>query len=96
METRTVKELLQVMLDNKHYFKRYLCLLVSDLYYVHHKITHIEVDVLIEYINTNRPSKYDSYDAFCNRKYRYYWTPGNIKPRIKWMKQHINKLSNEN
>ena len=50
---------------------------------------------LDDYINSHRPAKFSSYDAFKYRKSAYYWTPFQIKPRIKWLKQEIKKLEKQ-
>jgi len=89
---RDVKTLLQLMLDNQHLFKDGLCKWGWNLFLNKH-ISWEEWFILHGYIQNNRPSKYSSINAFLNRKYDFYWTIDEIKPRIKWLKHHINKLS---
>lgn len=92
---RTIKELLQVMLDNQQYFEDGLCSWVTDLYWESKfkLITHNEVAKIKAYITENRPSKFSSISAFKNRHREYYWEVGNINPRIEWLKKHIKKNS---
>lgn len=85
---RTIKELLQVMLDNKHLFKSGLCCWV-DLLWAYDLINYKEHVILSEYINENIPI-IGKVRMFFSRD-SYYWESGNIKPRIKWLKKHINK-----
>ena len=89
---RTIKELLQVMLDNQQLFEEGLCKWIIRLF--HNKlITATEFCHLTFYVRGNRPSKFSSIDAWQHRDAQYYWKFGDIKPRIKWIKQHIKKLS---
>jgi hypothetical protein len=88
---RTIKELLQVMLDNQKYFHGGLCYWVYMLYQ-YNLITEGEFVIITNYITVNRPSKYSSIDAFIKRNSAYYWPFGKISPRIKWIKKHINLL----
>ncbi len=85
---RSIKELLEIMLENKSYFFSGLCDLVHDLRYCG-DITQEERILLINYIKYNRPSKWSSLSAFKNRSSGYYWKRKDIKPRIKWIKKHI-------
>jgi hypothetical protein len=85
---RTIKELLQVMLDNQDLFETGLCYWVSNLYFSD-KIDAIERRLLINYIRDNKPSMFSSIDAFKNRNKDYYWTKENITPRIKWINKNL-------
>jgi len=89
---RNIKELLQVMLDNTRLFRDGLCnyvqLLQSGLLLDLH-----EVKMLLVYIEYNRPSKWSSFNAYRNCNILFYWDMGDIKPRIKWIKKHIKKVS---
>jgi hypothetical protein len=79
---RTTKELLIVMLlavDNGLY-RRGLCGLNDRLYH-HHIIDIQEWSCLSNYIRQNPPKK--KYDDI------WYWKPGNVKPRIAWLKKQI-------
>jgi hypothetical protein len=93
MKERSIKELLQLMLDNQHCFNGGLCKWVIKLYYFK-LITFTELLVLKEYIMLNRPSMFSSFEGFKWRFSRgYYWKPDNIVPRIKWLLYHIKKNS---
>jgi hypothetical protein len=85
---RSIKELLQITLENQKYFYSGLCGFVSGLQYSD-KITWEERRLLLNYITDNRPSKWSSLSAFRSRNSAYYWKETDIKPRIKWIKKHI-------
>jgi hypothetical protein len=91
MGTRSIKELLQVMLDNQSCFTTGLCHWTTDLYY-NSLITRNERYILLDYINESRPSMFSSIDTFLSKDSDYYWKCRNIKPRIKWLKKQISKL----
>jgi hypothetical protein len=85
---RSIKDLLNLTLENQELFDVGLCnwfvkLLGQEL------ISSSEFCRLYEYIDKNRPSKFSSIEAFLHRNISYFWNPGNIKPRIKWLKKHI-------
>jgi hypothetical protein len=92
MKERSIKELLQLMMDNQHCFDEGLCKWVSNLYHFG-KITFIESFILLNYIRYNRPFIFSSFEAFWFRITSYYWEPDNIVPRIKWLQYHIKKNS---
>lgn len=77
---KTIKELLQLMLDNKHKFTYGLCSLNDNLW-MDDIVTNDEYFELMNYINNNPPKKVYS-DI-------YFWEKGNIKPRLEWIEQHI-------
>ncbi len=87
---KPIKELLQVMLDNQNLFHRGLCDWTMRLYHFD-KITADEHLFLHRYIKSNKPSIFSSIDCFLEkmRGSLFYWKPGDIKPRIKWIKKHI-------
>lgn len=87
---RTIKELLQLMLDNPQLFDRGLCFWTNGLYGAG-LIGLYELDELDDYIAKNRPSMFSSIDAYLRSNTGYYWKCGRIKPRIKWLKKHIVK-----
>lgn len=89
---RTIKELLELMLEHQECFSAGLCQW-NDRLYLNNIITCEESDELQYYINNNRPSKYSSLDAYNHQHSGYYWADRNIKPRIKWLKKHIKKNS---
>lgn len=90
---RTIKELLILMMCNTHLFKEGLCSWKARLYW-NNIITLEECELLDQYIEDNRPSKFSSIDAFIHKNNVYYWKACNIKPRIKWLKKHI-RLNNK-
>ncbi len=85
---RSIKELLQVMLDKQDSFYYGLCNWADDLISIK-IITYDEWVYLKDYIKDNRPSKWSSLDAFLHSNTGMYWRSKNIKPRIKWIKKHI-------
>ena len=91
-ETRTEKELLEVMLTNINLFYGGLCYF-NDKLYSHKFITADEHAIISKYIRYNRPSMFSSWNAFWNAGGWFYWTPDNIEHRVKWLKKHIKKLS---
>lgn len=78
MKKRSMKVLLQIMLDNIDKLDCGLCILAVELFDYEE-----ETDVL-NYIADHKPR---------NSSDSYYWIPGEEKPRIKWLKYHIKKLS---
>jgi hypothetical protein len=84
---RTTKELLEIMLKNEGYFNCGLCDWVSRLF-INNIISLDEKYKLKTYIRENKPFNWRTF-----LKSAYYWKPGNIKPRIKWIKKHIKKQS---
>ena len=95
---RSIKELLEVMLDNKDLFKTGLCEWNYSLY-AYDIITWDEHVVLKNYIRSNRPPFYDNFTIFCHTirrdypAYHYYWKDSDIEPRLKWIQKHIAKNS---
>jgi hypothetical protein len=87
---RTIKELLEIMLDNKDLFKYGLCSWVG-LLYSYNRISNKEYLTLMEYIENNRPFMLSSISTMCEiiKHSGYYWKEGDIKPRIKWIQKHI-------
>ena len=85
-EERTIKELLQLMLKHQELFNSGLCYWVRDLFW-DSKITEEERNILDMYIQKNRPK-----NLYWLIEDPYYWKLGNIKPRIKWIKKHIERL----
>jgi hypothetical protein len=86
--TRTVKELLRVMLKHQDLFDTGLCDWVYRLYSTH-LITSKECNNLLRYIDNNEPLKIKFFPLWYDR---YYWKKGDIKPRIKWINKHRDKL----
>jgi hypothetical protein len=89
MKERTIKELLTVIYNRQDLFQTGLCCWAYSLYN-NNRINSSEYDSLLNYIESNRPSKYSSLDTWKRRNSAYYWKIGNIKPRLKWIKKHSN------
>lgn len=93
--TRTIKELLQLMLNHREFFTEGLCGWKSKLFR-EGLINFEEYFLLKKYIKKNKPSMFSSWYTFKSRFIAlyssYYWAPQNIEPRIKWLKTHISKL----
>jgi len=92
---RNIKELLQVMLDNKHLFRNGLCTWAYDLY-IKDTITLQEYHSLVKYIDNNRPDYFswaNLINSYPSEERAYYFPNGKIKPRIYWIKRHIKKNS---
>jgi hypothetical protein len=92
MKVRTQKELLEVMLANIGRFRSGLCSLNSELLRWG-IITSDEHSIIHAYIKANRPSKFSSLGALRCRNSIFYWPEYKVKYRVKWLKQHIKKLS---
>jgi hypothetical protein len=81
MKNRSIKELLEVMLDNQGHFCDGLCSWVSWL--KHYEIVNNEESmVLRRYIDNNRPSTTKAVDV-------YYWPVCEKEPRVNWINEHI-------
>lgn len=88
METQTIEQLLKFMLANPKCFSHGLCGWAYKLCY-NNLITKEEKWLLLTYIRKNRPSKYSSVEAYLHREDLYFWKKDRIRPRIKWLKEHI-------
>jgi hypothetical protein len=85
-EERTIKELLQLMLEHQELFRKGLCNWKAVLF--HKNIITINESIsLAMFIDDNRPKNF-----YWLIKDNYHWKPDNIKPRIKWIKKHIARL----
>ena len=91
---RTIKELLEILLNNQEPFNNGLCSWVFYLYHID-KINFEEHNILRKYIENNKPSIFSSFDCFKEQfsTSGYYWAPKHIEPRIKWIKKHIKRNS---
>lgn len=88
---RDISKLLQIVYSEFKYGKhRTLCSCVGSL---HRKllINYGEREILLNYIEANRPSMFSSWSALMYCDSIFYWKPGYIKPRLKWLKKHIKK-----
>jgi len=82
-EARSIKDLLQVMLDNQDLFETGLCLWNTRLW-KEGLITTREYLLLHIYFRQNTPAHYyDLEDC-------YWWDGGFIEPRIEWINEHLN------
>jgi len=88
---KTIKQLLQVLLDNQEYFRSGLCNWIHRLF-DYNLLTHSESLILFEYINKNKPV-FTWYMLF-HYNSSYWWKRGKIKPRIKWINKQIVKELN--
>lgn len=90
---RTIKELLELMLDNKQCFGGGLCDWNIKLY-TKSLINANEHTLLLEFIKRNRETSYlPLQDFWYKSKGLYYWKPGKITPRIHWIKYQIKQLN---
>jgi hypothetical protein len=91
---RSNKEILQIMLDNVQLIRdrKGLCSLASSLYRSS-IITFVEAASIQKYIMENRPFALSSIDTLRSVNSLYYWPKYKVKPRAKWLKKHIRKLS---
>lgn len=90
-QNRSIKELLQVMLDNQDSFITGLCHWVNKLYFIDGKISVWELYQLEIYIDKNKPMF--TWYSLTGKSNAYWWKRGDIEPRIKWIKKHIKKLN---
>lgn len=94
-KNRIVVPLLELMLENQELFDCGLCSWIAMLR-LKNIISNDEFVILRMYVRLNRPSIFSSWGAFRQRNRLYHWPSGNIKPRIKWINQHIAKLKTQN
>ena len=87
---RTIKELLELMLENKQFFKDGLCVWSESMYFKK-IITPFEYRRLMDYIDSNKPTFFENPRYYFSMS--YYWKRGNINPRLKWIEKHIKKLA---
>lgn len=81
IKPRSVRSLLLVLLNNPYLFRDGLCQWVDSLY--HYKfITTKEWFILKKYLRENAPKNY----------LIYWFEPGKIEPRIKWIDKQLGKL----
>ena len=81
---RTIKQLLELMLEHKALFHAGLCIWATNLC-TYNLITYDEVILLQKYITANKPE---------NAGNLFYWEMGKIAPRIKWINTQIENLKN--
>lgn len=86
MTTRSIKQLLQLLLDNQQLFITGICHWRQRLYILDF-ITLCECDLLMKHLDSNLPPK--MYGAVGE----YSWPPFKIEPRIAWIETQIKLLS---
>jgi len=90
---RSIKELLQILLDNMNLLTSGLCSLAPRLNAIG-KLTDEEVMTLWRYIEEHQPyNLYYILSKFSDStEYIFYWEKGKKKPRINWLKKQIKSL----
>lgn len=79
------------MLENKEFFRTGLCALAVNLL-SYNIINENEYDKIRRYIKCNKPKPGSS--LYCtDGQWGYYWPSHQWKPREKWLKYHIQKLT---
>jgi hypothetical protein len=79
---RTIKELLQLMLEHQDLFETGLCWWARRMVDFG-IITESEDNILIDYIEDSEPENI----------FTHWWTVGELQPRIDWINEQIEKLS---
>ena len=89
----TLREMLNCK-DDTWYTGHGLCSWMRRMFYNSESSTSIASHLTDEYIDNNRPVWYslDSVLYFSGRP-GYYWRPGAVAPRVRWIKKHIKLLS---
>ena len=85
---RSINELLKLMLEHQEYFNSRhsgLCYW-SRVPEWEGVISREELNKILSYIEDNRPKNFRYMMGFV-----FYWTPGRLSPRIKWINKHIKK-----
>ena len=88
MKTRSIKELLIFLKDNKDYFNESRCgglCIMANWLRMDGKILDQEHEDIVDYFNINLPP-HTSYTAYCWSEYD--WTP-----RLEWLNEHIKQLN---
>jgi hypothetical protein len=85
MKTRSIKELLILVIENKELFRTGLCMLFTELF-VRKIITTDEDYLLWIYIRRHKPFRCRIFLSV------FYWPKGKWEPRERWLKKQIKKL----
>jgi len=93
METRTIPELLQVLLDNEDLFKGGLCVLTNTLYN-RDIITVEEMDLLNGFLSESLPTATYSNNLLRYPTHRYCFPYGQWQPRKEWLQKQIEYSKN--
>ena len=95
---RTTKELLELTLEytNKWFKERKvsgLCMVINRMCFCD-IISFREKIYLYDYISEHMPQdyRYKGKKDFATHKGAFGWCPGKLKPRVKFLEDHINKL----
>ena len=87
---RTINELLKITLENfDEYFSSYnngICLIILVLWAHEDIITFSEYRKIYKYIYENKP-----FSIFRIGANSYFWRPGRVAPRKRWLKKHVKK-----
>ena len=91
---RNIVELLEIMLKHKDLYKTGLCGWAEDLAY-ESIITYDEKERLRDFIQQNPPGlwSFDRIWYWAGDSDGFYWEYGEIAPRLRWIKRHINLLT---
>ncbi len=79
---RTIKQLLQLMLEHQEYFEKGLCMCkwIEELY----------IDRIIEFEEWNALNKYiGKYRPVTKPVWDVWWPKGQLRPRLEWINEHI-------
>lgn len=83
------------MLKREEYFNSGLCFWVSRML-LEEEISPRQRTLAHEYIKSNKPSNFWDMSRIFNQPQNvYYWKEGDIKPRIKWLRKHVDILRKE-
>jgi len=92
-DSRDLKTLLELLLEEvKSNLYSGMCNCRGCMYYKN-IITSLEYDILWDFIYYNRPKWYQYGYSFKQRNSAYWWKQGKVKPRVKFLKHWIKKLS---
>lgn len=78
-------EILTIMLNHTELFELGLCRWAFSLYQYGY-ISDRKYQLIMEYLKHKRPKHLDEYQM-------YWWTPGTIRPRIRWIREQIDELN---
>lgn len=92
MRTRQLHQLLTLLRNDivSNYHNQGMCYQVKEMKTAK-LIDSIEADILLTYINVNRPRF--AIDIILFKLHGYWWTTSNIKNRIKWLNSQIENVN---
>jgi len=91
---RTLKELLSLLylvVSKNPDFREGLCFNIRAYLYKTQEITMNEYELLLDYVDDNRPKWYQKGYDKKQKKSSYYWPMHSKQPRLDWLKKHIEK-----